>query len=1369
MLTLLAGMFPPFSASLLFLSLTHFPNKNKGMGLVAAQFVVGGYDKATDGTWVANLDHWKQLRSCIQHGNLQSCEESFREWWSTMEFILRFCAINNTNDNLLWAALSNRDTPPPIIELVLRLYPDTLHDRIAFARTLPLHLTASVQSYVPRIYERPQLKKSTSTNLLGLFQQTTKYNPIKCREIDTGRSALHLALAQRKTWSDIRPLVSGPNRKSTRARDPVTGLYPFQLAALPRISHEPTYETLLLRTRNRYDNDKWASMSTRRRDRAVARVVKEDDLEALRTIYELLRRYPSGVRTALREVKAVKQKRDGTGMGMVGAHFVVWCFEEPTTGPAETEMSGNGSTVGMLPRKKNISELKRAIHESSLSGELGVVSSEFAEWWNKMKFWIWYCFTGETGTTPKEGKLVMPQEDRYLLHAALASSDTPPQVVELLLGLYPSSTSLNLPQTSMLPLHIAATTLEYTKRLYEETPRRNTVTMVAEANSRAIHGTVQGQLPLHLAIVAGKTWDEIEPLSHGTLKSIDPKTGLFPFQLAAMQRSTKPEQQRQLSAKARNTQTEEGWKNTSTRDKNRMLRTVQSEHRLAQFSTLFEMIRKEPSTIELAIRHAVTEASRVAQTKLGAKEGHNDERSERLSTLGLPGITEGDEDEDDEDDENETSGGAGNKTGKDGDGAGDGTALTITDFIAQLDNIKDREKRFESDTQAFAQMDVMSVISASSDVSETRSFRSLPADGKKRRRSKRDRSKRSKKDKTKDRSKDRDKSRDRSVDAAEAEPELDEKTESTISETGGEDTSSKDTKKSKKKKSKKDKKDRKSKSSRSDSKPATTDELGVPQSNPSVIVDEEPPALTISKAPSSDEPWDVAKGETTVTHAAAVAATVGIPKDNDSTVDPTTKPFDEHTTKEGPDEMNSKDQPEQQENDPLVATEQPAIDASHDNSNDNEEEEQRGRVLFPSTPDTSGEYSPDPLLPQVSDIVLEQQDSLVMPYKEEGEDDDDDEDDTDEDEDNYDDYDDGDDAREAEEYMSSMLEVVWGLTGTKVTAEGEPSTGTPASDDVWTFIGRMGKEPDTENKDTIPEGDESFDNDVVESPDTKIGVVSPGQHVLTPIKRSKQDNEDHDVEGKPPQPKTELDTALERRQRAVRQSLDGHDNNGADKSRLVSEQDGPTLKSTAELLRVGATPGALATYNNVEQEVREELDALMQENTGFYGPVTPQYVPTDRDRRPLPSLEQAKSNLKRQQPGSRRRLSKTKRLDEDASFLEKRQLFGNANVSNLQKDIEARNAALAYRARVAGEDANAVYRSRWAGGKGRRGLSNMVHYTNRMEEKFLPCLQCGEGKRETMVLPCNHLCICSRCSVRTKLNKCPICDKAVKDYRVVYL
>ena len=47
------------------------------------------------------------------------------------------------------------------------------------------------------------------------------------------------------------------------------------------------------------------------------------------------------------------------------------------------------------------------------------------------------------------------------------------------------------------------------------------------------------------------------------------------------------------------------------------------------------------------------------------------------------------------------------------------------------------------------------------------------------------------------------------------------------------------------------------------------------------------------------------------------------------------------------------------------------------------------------------------------------------------------------------------------------------------------------------------------------------------------------------------------------------------------------------------------------------------------------------------------------------------------------------------------------------------------------------------------------------EEK---CVACLEEERDTILLPCRHLCICSQCFELLTLDRCPVCRREFTNY-----
>lgn len=62
------------------------------------------------------------------------------------------------------------------------------------------------------------------------------------------------------------------------------------------------------------------------------------------------------------------------------------------------------------------------------------------------------------------------------------------------------------------------------------------------------------------------------------------------------------------------------------------------------------------------------------------------------------------------------------------------------------------------------------------------------------------------------------------------------------------------------------------------------------------------------------------------------------------------------------------------------------------------------------------------------------------------------------------------------------------------------------------------------------------------------------------------------------------------------------------------------------------------------------------------------------------------------------------------------------------------------------------------------GLENKEPDSNSIDDNGGECIICMANPRDTVILPCRHLCICNGCAetLRYKLNNCPICRSPFK-------
>jgi hypothetical protein len=56
----------------------------------------------------------------------------------------------------------------------------------------------------------------------------------------------------------------------------------------------------------------------------------------------------------------------------------------------------------------------------------------------------------------------------------------------------------------------------------------------------------------------------------------------------------------------------------------------------------------------------------------------------------------------------------------------------------------------------------------------------------------------------------------------------------------------------------------------------------------------------------------------------------------------------------------------------------------------------------------------------------------------------------------------------------------------------------------------------------------------------------------------------------------------------------------------------------------------------------------------------------------------------------------------------------------------------------------------------------------REEAGNIHCVVCHENQRDTVIVPCNHLCLCSACSTVALLKECPMCRKKIEKLQKIY-
>jgi hypothetical protein len=547
-----------------------------GMGLVSALFISGCFEPGENGAWIPSPSFCTAFDDSVQDGVLCDVVPAFVDWWKKVEFLIAFCtddkAQNVSKEHLLHAALSNSDVPPALVRLLLALYPKSISLPDPKLGVSPLYLAAASREYIPRQYELQMVANNKS--VLEIIAEADPKGIAKRYE---DRLPLNVAIETGKTKS-LGPLIV-LNEISLRQRDLKTKLYPFQQVAIyPNRSEEDSFRWSCI-ARNRYSHGVWRKLHDRQRAAAVYRIVEEESLIRLETIFKILRRQPGVIKPSKPKKVSVSVTRDSSGMGMVAVHYISWCYKKE-----EGEWTVN---------KANMEELRNVVKEALQNGHMGSVSPDFMKWWEKMKFWIKYCCPNKCERDEKH--FLAPKEDEFLLHAALINSDTPHQVVALLLGLC----SVSVPYTghTKLPLHLIAQTTSYTAQPFEAS-HRSSLELTLRAYPRALRILAEGRLPLHAAIGAGKTWDDLSLIVEEeprALKVKESATGLFPFQLMAIHQTYTPEQRNRFYRIAGINVDNANGEFLSAQRVTNEIRRVQKEYQLDVLSSIYELLRRDPS------------------------------------------------------------------------------------------------------------------------------------------------------------------------------------------------------------------------------------------------------------------------------------------------------------------------------------------------------------------------------------------------------------------------------------------------------------------------------------------------------------------------------------------------------------------------------------------------------------------------------------------------------------------------------------------------------------------------------------------------------------------------------------------------------
>ena len=269
-----------------------------GSGMISEHYMSYLYTKNQAGERCLNSSRFASFEQALldakQNGGIMvHASRDFIKWLQKLKFWIRYCEVpshvptlrsiprEGDETYLLHSALSNPDTPPRVVELILALYPLSAEKPIPNTTCLPLHVICLTPPS-PQSYHTFESQEASSLDLVRLA-----YPPAARCSSELGLP-LHLAIRSGYYWDSLQGLVEEvPNSLATR--DPSTSLYPFQLMALPQAKSSKYYVDSHVAAQSQVGDDKWYSLTSRQQSAAIRDVYKSRDLKTLTAIFNLLR------------------------------------------------------------------------------------------------------------------------------------------------------------------------------------------------------------------------------------------------------------------------------------------------------------------------------------------------------------------------------------------------------------------------------------------------------------------------------------------------------------------------------------------------------------------------------------------------------------------------------------------------------------------------------------------------------------------------------------------------------------------------------------------------------------------------------------------------------------------------------------------------------------------------------------------------------------------------------------------------------------------------------------------------------------------------------------------------------------------------
>lgn len=268
---------------------------NGDLGLVA-QHVLSWCYVYKNKNWVLNRSRLEALRGAISKGSIPETK-SIKTWFAQLKTLIwkvydqknagkRIAYMPHDDIYLLHAALSNGETPPIAIELLLELSPKSIMTPIPGTDEYPIHIAANGPSYNPMPFE-------TIVSMTSTLEMIILASPQKIDIQSNGRNILQIAIQSGKNWHDLRPIIQQYPVLLQR-RDPVTGLLPFQQVACIE-SFVSLHEWMQAKT----FATKWTDRTPTENGLMIRKLRREYQDDKTNTIYEMLHAYPHALETRL--------------------------------------------------------------------------------------------------------------------------------------------------------------------------------------------------------------------------------------------------------------------------------------------------------------------------------------------------------------------------------------------------------------------------------------------------------------------------------------------------------------------------------------------------------------------------------------------------------------------------------------------------------------------------------------------------------------------------------------------------------------------------------------------------------------------------------------------------------------------------------------------------------------------------------------------------------------------------------------------------------------------------------------------------------------------------------------------------------------